>query len=136
MTNGERSRMNTRPHPRRWRSVLLSSFVILVSSFSSAADNAPKLDPAYPFRTDFATMQDQFTMDAGHGFTYRLDEPKLGEGKLLVTKQSLPKNQPDLGTSELLVNDKTRVWKGEEQVKLRDLAVGDELLYSRTGISP
>src|SRR5205814_6250433 len=43
--------------------------------------------------TRLATMQDQFTMDAGHSFFYRLDEAKLAEGKLLVTKQSLPKNQ-------------------------------------------
>src|SRR5207237_3652526 len=55
--------------------------------------------------TRLATMQDQFTMDAGHSFSYRLDEVKLGDGKLLTTKQSLPKNQPDLGTKELLVKD-------------------------------
>ena len=85
--------------------------------------------------TKLATMQDQFTMDAGHGFTYRLDEAKLGEGKLLVTKRSVPKNQPDLGKSELLVNDSTRVWKNDKQIKLGDLAAGDELLYSRTGVT-
>ncbi len=31
--------------------------------------------------TRLATMQDQFTMDAGHGFTYRLDEVKFAEGR-------------------------------------------------------
>src|SRR6476660_6745321 len=46
-------------------------------------------DPQGGF-TRLATMQDQFTMDAGHSFSYRLDEAKLAEGKLLTTKQSLP----------------------------------------------
>ncbi len=78
-------------------------------------------------------MLDQYSIDAGHSFSYRLDELKLGEGKLLTTKHSLPKNQPDLGKKELLVNDQTRVWKGDKQVKLSDLAVGDELLFNITG---
>ena len=83
--------------------------------------------------TKVATMQDEYTMLAGHGFTYCLDEIKLAEGKLLVTKQKLSEKQPDLGHSELLVNDKTRVWKGDKQVKLGDLAVGDSLLVNLTG---
>ncbi|HYR57183.1 MAG TPA: hypothetical protein VEO95_01080, partial [Chthoniobacteraceae bacterium] len=83
--------------------------------------------------TRLATMQDQFTMDAGHGFSYRLDEARLGEGKLLTTKRSIPKNQPDLGKKELLVKDATRVWKGGAQIKLGDLAAGDELLFNLTG---
>lgn len=83
--------------------------------------------------TRLATMQDQFTMDAGHRFSYRLDELKLAEGKLLTTKQSISKKQPDLGKKELLVKDETRVWKGGAQVKLADLAPGDELLFNLTG---
>ena len=83
--------------------------------------------------TRLATMQDQFTMDASHSFSYRLDEVKLGEGKLLTTKQSLPKNQSDLGKKELFVKDETRVWKGAERVKLADLAAGGELLFNITG---
>jgi hypothetical protein len=83
--------------------------------------------------TRLATMQDQFTMDASHSFTYRLDEAKLADGKLLVTKQSLPKNQPDLGKQELAVKDATRVWKGDQQIKLADLKAGDELLFNITG---
>jgi hypothetical protein len=83
--------------------------------------------------TRLATMQDQFTMDAGHGFNYRLDGVNLAEGKLSTTKQSLAKNQPDLGKKELLVADRTRVWKGDKQVKLADLAVGDQLLFNFTG---
>jgi hypothetical protein len=83
--------------------------------------------------TRLATMQDQFTMDAGHGFSYRLDEVKLGEGMLLVTRQSVAKKEMDLGKKELLVTDATRVWKGDAQIKLTDLAAGDELLYNLTG---
>lgn len=83
--------------------------------------------------TRLATMQDQFTMDANHGFSYRLDEMKLAEGKLLVTKHSIPKKQDDLGKKELLVAAETRVWKGDKQVKLDELKTGDELLYNFTG---
>lgn len=83
--------------------------------------------------TRLATMQDQFTMDAGHSFSYRLDELKLAEGKVLTTKQSISKKQPDLGKKELFVKDETRVWKGGQQVKLTDLAAGDELLFNLAG---
>jgi len=42
-------------------------------------------------------MQDQFTMDAGHSFSYRLERNELAERMAApTTKQSLPKNQPDL----------------------------------------
>ncbi len=83
--------------------------------------------------TRLATMQDQFTMDAGHGFTYRLDELKLGEGKLLTTKHSIPKKLEDLGKKELIVTKETRVWKGDQKGKLEDLKAGDELLFNITG---
>jgi hypothetical protein len=83
--------------------------------------------------TRLATMQEQFTMDASHSFTYRLDEAELADGKLLVTKQSMPKSQPNLGKQELAVKDATRVWKGDQQVKLADLKPGDELLFNVTG---
>ena len=55
-----------------------------------------------------ATMQDQFTLDASHGFTYRLDEARVTEGKLLTTKHSMAMNQPDLGKKELLVTPAMR----------------------------
>ena len=83
--------------------------------------------------TRLATMQDQFSMDAGHGFTYRLDEVKLGEGKLLTTQHSIPKKLEDLGKKEWIVTKETRVWRGEQQGKLDDLKVGDELLFNITG---
>ncbi|HEY6167730.1 MAG TPA: hypothetical protein VI454_06800 [Verrucomicrobiae bacterium] len=89
--------------------------------------------------TRLATMQDQFSMDAGHSFSYRLDELKLAEGKLLTTKRSIPKKLPNLGKKELLVTGETRVWKGEKRVKLNDLVVGDALLFNlggKTATSP
>jgi hypothetical protein len=90
-------------------------------------------DDGHGHFTRLATMQEQFSIDAGHGFSYRLDEGRLGEGKLLATKQSLPKNQPDLGKAELHVNAATHVWKGDKQIKLEDLKPGDDLLYNLSG---
>jgi len=83
--------------------------------------------------TRLATMQDQFTMDAGRSFSYRLDEVKLADGKLLTTKHSTAKKLNDLGKQELFVTKETRVWKDDKQVKLEDLRPGDELLYNLTG---
>jgi hypothetical protein len=80
--------------------------------------------------TQLATMQDQYTMDASQGLSYRLDAPKLAEGKLVVTKQ----NEVNVDkTEELLVSDRTRVWKGEAQIKLTDLAAADDLIFNVTG---
>jgi len=83
--------------------------------------------------TRLATMEDQYTMDANHGFSYKLDEADLAAGMLKLTKQNLAKNQPDAGHQELLVGSDTRVWKGEQQIKLTDLEAGDELLFTLHG---
>jgi hypothetical protein len=83
--------------------------------------------------TRLATMQDQYTMDAGHSFTYRLDEIHLSEGKLLTMKHSLPKKQENLGSKELFVRPTTRVWRDGKSISLSDLKVGDELLFNITG---
>ncbi|MEP6671470.1 MAG: hypothetical protein ABJF10_20075 [Chthoniobacter sp.] len=90
-------------------------------------------DDGHGHFTRLATMEEQFTMDASHSFTYRLDEVKLAEGKLLTTKQSIPKNLPEVGKAELHVNAATRVWKDDQQIKLEDLQPGDVLLYNLTG---
>ena len=90
-------------------------------------------DDGHGHFTRLATMQDQFSIDAGHSFSYRLDEVRPGEGKLLATKQSIPKKIADAGKAELHVNAATRVWKDDQQVKLEDLNPGDELLYNLTG---
>lgn len=83
--------------------------------------------------TRLATMQDQFTMDNNHGFSYRLDAIKLAEGKLLTTKHKVDKSKQEGGPKELFVTPSTRVWKLDKQIKLTDLAVGDELLFNFTG---
>lgn len=92
-----------------------------------------------------ATMQDEYTMTANHGFSYRLDEIKLsevklndgksGDGKLLVTRHSITKKEPDAAQREILVTERTKVWKGEKQIKLSDLVAGDELLFNCSGSS-
>ena len=94
-------------------------------------------------------MQDEYTLTASHGFSYRLNEARLTEGKLLVTRHSVPKDEAkselknasknegksesEAALNEIRVNDRTRVWKGEKQGKLSDLAAGDELLFNFTG---
>lgn len=83
--------------------------------------------------TKVAHLMDNFSVLASGGFTYRLDEMKLKEGKLLVAKQNLSEKQSDLGRSELLVDEKTHIWKGDKQVKATDFAVGDSLLFNFTG---
>jgi len=40
---------------------------------------------------------------------------------------------PDIGRSELRVTPETRLWKGEQPVKLSDLTAGDVLLVNLTG---
>ena len=85
--------------------------------------------------TRLATMQDQVSMDAGHSFSYRLDEVKLAERRLLTTQHSIPKKLEDIGKKELLVTAETRVWRGDKQGKPGDLKPGDELLFNITGKS-
>jgi hypothetical protein len=85
--------------------------------------------------TKLATMEDQFTMDASHGFSYRLDEIEIEQGRLRLTKQSVPKKQPNVGKLDLSVTPETRAWKNGAQIKLTDLAVGDDLLFNLTGKS-
>jgi hypothetical protein len=86
-------------------------------------------DPQGAF-TVLATMQDEYTMLANHGFSYRLTEYKRDERKLLVVKQKLGETPTDVGKNELLVDDRTRVWKGDKQIALTDISVGDALLVS------
>ncbi len=91
--------------------------------------------------TKAARLMDDYSVSAGQGVAYRLDAVKLDAGKLLVTKQNLAENtagawSPDHAPTrgrELRIDDKTRFWKGDKQVKPADLAVGDFLLFNLTG---
>jgi len=82
--------------------------------------------------TQAATLKDEYTLLAADGLALRLDEAKLDQGKLFVTRHNPAQADSNLGHEELLVNDKTRVWKGDQQIKLADLAAGDELLVNLT----
>ncbi|WP_395731024.1 hypothetical protein [Prosthecobacter sp.] len=42
----------------------------------------------------------------------------------------------DIGSAILAVGDATRVWKGDQQVKLADVKAGDVVLFNRTGELP
>ncbi len=86
-------------------------------------------------------VTDEYSSLAGNTVTYRLEAALLDAGKLIVTRHAAPVQtdyvlEPrvplDFGQMELTVDDKTRVWKGDRQVKLTDLTVGDELLVNRT----
>ncbi|HWE94109.1 MAG TPA: hypothetical protein VG269_09115 [Tepidisphaeraceae bacterium] len=83
--------------------------------------------------TKAAAVEDDFSQLAVGGMTYRLDEAHLADGRLAVTKQNLAENHADLGHADLSVNERTRVWKGEQRIKLADLAAGDLLLANFTG---
>jgi hypothetical protein len=89
-------------------------------------------------------VSDDFTHLASNNTTYRVKALKINEGRLDVGWQlTKMKNyngdmelEPDLGQSMLWVTPETRVWKGQQQVKLADLAVGDLLLVNQTGEFP
>ncbi len=86
--------------------------------------------------TVLATMQDEFTMLANHGFTYRMDSleaPKPGVRKLAVVKMKGGDNPSEVGRNELNVDERTRVWKGSTRIALADLAPGDLLLPNLSG---
>lgn len=82
-----------------------------------------------------AQIEDTFSQLAATGVTYRLDAAHLPEGKLDAAPQhaAAAEKQEDLGHVELRVDDRTRVWKGAEQVKLSDLSPGDALLVNLCG---
>jgi hypothetical protein len=83
--------------------------------------------------TKVANLMDDYSIVAGQGLIYRLDAVNVDAGKLLVTKQNLSENLLTLGGGELRIDDKTRLWQGDKQVKAADLTVGDQLLFNLTG---
>ena len=76
--------------------------------------------------TRVAAIRDDFTALARDGLTYRLDEIKAGEGKLVVTARE----RPDRSAANSRVDEHTRFWKGDKAAKLGDLAAGDDLLVN------
>ncbi len=80
-----------------------------------------------------ADMQDEFSLATSQGLTYRLDDKQLQESRLLVTRHGVSKTVPGPIQSTLMVDTRTRVWKGKERASLSDLATGDELLFNFTG---
>jgi hypothetical protein len=86
-------------------------------------------------------VSDDFSHLATHNTTLRVQALKLSEGRIDVAWQLIKmKNYngdmeqvPDLGQNILLVTPETRVWRGEQRVKLSDLAVGDLILADVTG---
>jgi hypothetical protein len=89
-------------------------------------------DPHGDF-TLLATMQDEYTMLANQGFSYRLAGLRLGERTLDVVKQKAGDSAADAGASGLMVDERTRVWKGDARIALTDLAIGDVLLVNFSG---
>ena len=92
--------------------------------------------------TKASRITDEFTRSVAFRNLFRLDA--INDGKLLVAQQ-LPEMKderdilfqpPDLGRMELEVDEHTRVWKGDREVKLRDLAIGDKLLFNRAARTP
>jgi hypothetical protein len=87
---------------------------------------------------------DDFSSLAANALTYRLESLRLAEGKLRVAWQ-MPEvknyngdmeRPPDIGRSELRITPETRVWKGDQQVKLADLQAGDAVLFNLTSEQP
>jgi hypothetical protein len=94
--------------------------------------------------TRASQISDEFSYLTSNAVTYCIETLKLDDGKLHVARQ-IPEvknyngdlERPhDIGRTELRVKADTRVWKGDRQVKLTDLAVGDALLVNLSGERP
>jgi hypothetical protein len=89
-------------------------------------------------------VSDEFSHLSDNAITWRVTPLLLDEGKIHVAWQ-IPEvrnyngdmeRPPDIGQSVLRVTNATKVWKGDAQVKLTDLAIGDELLTNLSGERP
>ncbi len=85
--------------------------------------------------TRVSTMEDEFTMVANHGFSYRLDEVKAAERLLLATKHTVAEGK-EAGKATLRWDDTTRIWQGGQPLAPSALKPGDELLFSASGDQP
>ncbi|MCW3053694.1 MAG: hypothetical protein JWN14_2864 [Chthonomonadales bacterium] len=95
--------------------------------------------------TQAALIEDEFSYLASNTVTYRVEATHLETGRIDIVRHAAPVQtdyvlEPrvplDFGKIELEVDDKTRVWKGDKQIKLTDIAVGDELLVNLTPRTP
>ncbi|HEY3787285.1 MAG TPA: hypothetical protein VGL71_00465 [Urbifossiella sp.] len=85
------------------------------------------------------------TDEASHlitnGAVWRVEALNLGSGKLHVARQPPgikndqgdPEQPPDIGRSELRIGPQTRLWKSNQQVPAKSLAIGDLLLINVAG---
>ncbi len=89
-------------------------------------------------------ISDEFSHLAANAATWRIESLRLAENKLRVAWQ-IPEvkdyngdmqRPPDFGRSELRITKETRVWKGDSQLAIGDLAVGDVLLANLSGELP
>jgi hypothetical protein len=91
--------------------------------------------------TKATVIMDHYTRFARDDLSYRIDALELAKGRILLSWRHAPVRDekealiqpPDLGRGEFAVDDKTRVWKGDRQIALSKLAVGDELLLNLSG---
>ncbi len=94
--------------------------------------------------TQAAAIRDDFTYLVERTISLRVDSIDLKSGLLFLTNQlAVIKDDkehlvqpPDLGHGEFAVDEKTKVWKGEKQASLGDIAVGDKLLAAMSGRTP
>lgn len=92
--------------------------------------------------TRVSFISDDFSHDSSNASTARATA--IHGGRIHVAWQ-LPlvkdyngdmQRPQDIGSCIVLVNDATRVWKADQQVKLADLKAGDVLLFNRTAELP
>ncbi len=94
--------------------------------------------------TRAAVIADDFTRLADRTISFRVTGIHLKEGNLSLAKQLDPLKDdkdhlvtpPDLGQGEFTVDEKTRVWKGDKQAALGDIAIGDQLQLALSGATP
>lgn len=90
--------------------------------------------------TKASFISDDFSHLAGNAVTWRVNSLQLKDGQAQVAWQ-LPlvkdyngdmQRPQDIARSVLQVSPETRVWKGDRQVVLQDIALGDALLVNLT----
>ena len=92
--------------------------------------------------TRVSRISDDFSHSSTNSITARVtaihgDQIYVGWQLPLVKDYNGDMQRPqDIGCCILRVNDATRVWKADQQVKIADLKAGDALLFNRTGELP